>query len=144
MLRGMRNLVLFPICLSRLIISPWHLRKIQPAFFLYQTTSSYRSLTLPHLPVPYFHIKMQIYCFCYSISVTEFICRVKQDCQQSMSVSITIIMISSVTQIHVWVDWAIIGLGNGLPPVRRQGITWNNSDFLSIEPLGTNHSVIVM
>ena len=32
--------------------------------------------------------------------------------------------------------------GNGLTPVRRQAITWTNSDFLSIGPLGTNVSEI--
>ena len=36
----------------------------------------------------------------------------------------------------------IIGSGNGLSPVRRQAITWNNVDSLLIWLLGTNFSEI--
>ena len=35
-----------------------------------------------------------------------------------------------------------IGSGNGLSPVRRQAITWTNTDLLSIAPLGTNFNEI--
>ena len=38
----------------------------------------------------------------------------------------------------------IIGSGNGLSPIRRQTITWTNADSLSIEPLGTNFSEILI
>ena len=31
---------------------------------------------------------------------------------------------------------------NGLSPVRRQAITWTNTDLLSVGPLGTNFSII--
>ena len=31
-------------------------------------------------------------------------------------------------------NWNKIGSGNGLSPVRRQAITWINTDLLSIEP----------
>ena len=36
------------------------------------------------------------------------------------------------------VNWAIIGSGNGLSPIRRQAITWTNAGLLSIGLLGTN------
>ena len=36
--------------------------------------------------------------------------------------------------------WVSIGSGNGLSPVRRQAITWTNTDLLSIRLLGTNFS----
>ena len=36
--------------------------------------------------------------------------------------------------------WVSICSGNGLEPNRRQAITWNNADVLSIGPLGTNFS----
>ena len=36
--------------------------------------------------------------------------------------------------------WVSIGSGNGLSPVRRRAITWNNAGLLSIELLGTNFS----
>ena len=39
-------------------------------------------------------------------------------------------------------NWVIIGLGNGLAPVRRQAITWTNVHVLSIGSLGTNFSEI--
>ena len=38
--------------------------------------------------------------------------------------------------------WDIIGSGNGLSPVRRQAIIWNNAGLLSIGPMGTNFSKI--
>ena len=37
-----------------------------------------------------------------------------------------------------WVNWVNAGSGNGLSPVRRQGITWTNADLLSLRLLGTN------
>ena len=45
-------------------------------------------------------------------------------------------------RIYVSVNWASIGSGYGLPPVRRQAITWTNADLLSIGPLGTNCSEV--
>ena len=36
------------------------------------------------------------------------------------------------------VNWVDIGSGNGLSPVRRQGITWTNAALLSIRPLVIN------
>ena len=39
-------------------------------------------------------------------------------------------------------NWARIFSGNGLLPARRQAITWNNADLLSIGPIGTNFSEI--
>ena len=39
-------------------------------------------------------------------------------------------------------NWVSIGSCNGLSPVRRQTITWTNTDLLSIRPLGTNISEI--
>ena len=44
-----------------------------------------------------------------------------------------------VPHICASVNWASIGPGNGLSPVRRQAITWTNTDLLSIGPLGTNY-----
>ena len=37
-----------------------------------------------------------------------------------------------------------IGSGNGLVPVRRQAITWINADLLTIRPLETNFSEILI
>ena len=37
-----------------------------------------------------------------------------------------------------------IGPGNGLSPVQCQAITWTNADLLSIGPLGTNFSAILI
>ena len=42
--------------------------------------------------------------------------------------------------IYTSITWVSIGSGNGLSPVRRQAITWINTDLLSIGPLGTNLS----
>ena len=39
---------------------------------------------------------------------------------------------------------AIIGLGNGLAPIRRQAITWTNAELLSSGPTGTNFGQIVI
>ena len=41
-------------------------------------------------------------------------------------------------------NWVSIGSGNGLAPVWRQAIAWTNADLLSIGPLGTNFSEILM
>ena len=38
----------------------------------------------------------------------------------------------------------IIGSDNGLLPDRRQAIIWNNAGILSIGPLGTNLSEILI
>ena len=43
---------------------------------------------------------------------------------------------------NVMMNWVIIGLGNGLLPVRHQAITWFNAGLLSIGHLGTNFSEI--
>ena len=40
------------------------------------------------------------------------------------------------------VNWAIIGLDNGLPPIQRQAITWTNVGLLLIGPLETSFSEI--
>ena len=40
--------------------------------------------------------------------------------------------------IYASVNWVCIGSDNGLSPVRRQAITWTNTDLLSIGALGTN------
>ena len=37
-----------------------------------------------------------------------------------------------------------IGSDNGLSPVRRQANTWTNADLLSIGPLGTNVSEMLI
>ena len=53
----------------------------------------------------------------------------------------TIILINlPCCSIFACVDWIGIGSDNGLSPVRRQAITWTNTDSLSIEPLETNFS----
>ena len=39
-------------------------------------------------------------------------------------------------------NWVSVDSGNGLPPIRRQTITWTNADLLSIGQLGTNFSEI--
>ena len=39
-------------------------------------------------------------------------------------------------------NWVNIDSDNGLPPVRRQAITWTNADLLPIGPLGTKFSEI--
>ena len=38
----------------------------------------------------------------------------------------------------IYMEWLIIGPGNGLVPNRRQAITWTNADLLAIVSLGTN------
>ena len=43
---------------------------------------------------------------------------------------------------YMSVNWVNIASGNGLSPVRRQTITWTNTDLLSIGPLGINFSEI--
>ena len=45
---------------------------------------------------------------------------------------------------HASVTKTIIGLDNGMSPVRRQTITWTNVDLLSIGPLGTNINGILI
>ena len=39
-------------------------------------------------------------------------------------------------------SWVNIGSGNGLSPVRRQAITWTNTDLLFVGHIGTNISEI--
>ena len=44
---------------------------------------------------------------------------------------------------HIWsVNWASIGSGYGLSPVRRQAITWTSAGLFWTEPLGANFSEI--
>ena len=46
---------------------------------------------------------------------------------------------------HIWVcKLTIIGSDNGLLPGRRQAIIWTNAGILSIWPLGTNFSGIII
>ena len=42
------------------------------------------------------------------------------------------------------VNWVSIGSGNGLSPVWHEAITWTNAGLLSIGPLGTNSSEILI
>ena len=49
-------------------------------------------------------------------------------------------LISIHCRIYVTGNWASIGSGYGLSPVRHQAITWTSADLLSIELLGTNFS----
>ena len=51
-------------------------------------------------------------------------------------------IISSEYRIYALVNWASIGLGNGLLPVRRQAITWTNADLVLKGTLRTNLSEI--
>ena len=44
--------------------------------------------------------------------------------------------------LHTWLNWLIIGSGNGLSPVRCQAITWTNDDLLLIGPSWTALSEI--
>ena len=41
-------------------------------------------------------------------------------------------------------NWVSIGSDNGLLPIRRQAIIWTNAGLLSIGPLGTNFSEILI
>ena len=45
---------------------------------------------------------------------------------------------------YVSLNWVNIGSCNGLSPSLRQAITWTNDDLLSIGPLGTKFSDIVI
>ena len=45
---------------------------------------------------------------------------------------------------YVSVNWVSIGSDNGLFPVPRQAIAWTNADLLSVGPLGTNFSEILI
>ena len=53
-------------------------------------------------------------------------------------------LISTEWRICALVNWVIIGTCNGLSPVRRQAITWTNAGLISIGPLGTNFSKILI
>ena len=73
-----------------------------------------------------------------------------------------IIFITGTTKVYNWETWswqlthwgrvthicvsnlAIIGSDNGLSPGRRQAIIWTNAGILSIGPLGTNFSEILI
>ena len=46
--------------------------------------------------------------------------------------------------IYATVSWVSIGSDNGFSPVRRQAIIWTNAGLLSIGPLGTNFSEILI
>ena len=45
---------------------------------------------------------------------------------------------------YVSVNRVSIGSANGLLPIRRQAIIWTNAGLLSIGPLGTNFSEILI
>ena len=47
-------------------------------------------------------------------------------------------------RIYASVNWAIIGLDNGLSPIRYQAIIGTNSGLLQIKLLGTNFSKILI
>ena len=47
-------------------------------------------------------------------------------------------------RIYASLNWVSIGSGNGLSPARRQAIAWTNAHLLSIGPLGTNFSEILI
>ena len=53
-------------------------------------------------------------------------------------------LIEAEWRIYASATWTIIGSDNGLSPVRRQDIIWTNAGILSIGPLGTNFSEILM
>ena len=55
-----------------------------------------------------------------------------------------VVPISSSCSIYGSLNWVSIGLDNGLSPVWRQAITWTNVHLLSIGPLGTNCSEILI
>ena len=50
---------------------------------------------------------------------------------------------SSAAYVHQWTG-STLDQVLGLSPVRRQAITWTNADLLSIRPLGTNFSEILI
>ena len=50
----------------------------------------------------------------------------------------------SAAYMRRWTGSASIGSGSRLSPVRRQAITWTKADVLSIGPLGTNFSEILV
>ena len=59
------------------------------------------------------------------------------------------VQLTHLPQCHIYtpLNWAIIGSGNGLSPIRHQAITWTNAGLLSIgqiqwNQLGTNFSEI--
>ena len=56
---------------------------------------------------------------------------------------IVLIYWSRVTHIYV-VYLTVIGSGNGLSPGRRPAIIWTRAGMMSIEPLGTNFSEILI
>ena len=46
---------------------------------------------------------------------------------------------------HIYItNWVIIGVDNGLLPIRHQAIIWTNADLLSIGLLRTNCSEVVI
>ena len=53
-------------------------------------------------------------------------------------------VISPWCRVYAFVNWVSIGSGNGLSSVRCQAITWTNADLLSVGPLGTNFSEILI
>ena len=53
-------------------------------------------------------------------------------------------LISPWCRIYVSVNWVSIGSDNGLSPVRRQAIAWTTAHLLSIGPLETNFSEIII
>ena len=51
---------------------------------------------------------------------------------------------SSPSRIYASVNWVSIGSDNGLSPIRRQDIILTNAGLLSIGPLGTNFSEVLI
>ena len=49
-----------------------------------------------------------------------------------------------VPRIYASMNWVSIGTGKGLSSIQRQDIIWNIADLLSIAPLGTNFSGILI
>ena len=45
---------------------------------------------------------------------------------------------------HIYLNYTIIGTDNGLSSGQRQAIIWTNAGKLSIGPLGTNYSEMLI
>ena len=63
-----------------------------------------------------------------------------------MNIDVPCIMLAHWSRVtHIWVgNPTIIGSDNGLSPGRRQAITWTNGVIMSIGPVGTNFSDILI
>ena len=55
-------------------------------------------------------------------------------------------LLTHLPMCHIFasVNWVDIGSDNGLSPIRHQAIIWSNSEILSVGPLGTNLSEILI